>query len=143
MLDYYNSTGRGYWRILTEAVQILYHHPNQIVRHEAAFILGDFPYRKRLERNVAVRHLVTAFKRDPSVVAKHESVEAAGEIFCEASVSAAAHLAKMLRFGWEHPDVLKTAEEAFENILDMMRQKGGYDTTIKELLSWRNPALKI
>ncbi|MBI4174504.1 MAG: hypothetical protein HY517_02565 [Candidatus Aenigmarchaeota archaeon] len=127
-----------YHETLIDAALVLHHHPNQIVRHEAAFVLGDFPYRSESDKFCAVRHLITAFKRDPSVVAQHESVEAAGEVFCAASMGAAAHMAKIIAFKLDHPDVVKTAEESLDNIMAYMQSRPGRDNVLRELSAWRN-----
>ena len=108
------KTEYQYWKTLTDAARILYYHSNQIQRHEAAFVLGQFPYRSEVEQVSAIYFLRKAMRYDPSIVARHEMTEALGETFCVASIGAAADLAKILAFKLDHDDILKTAEEAFE-----------------------------
>ena len=90
-----------------------------------------------LEKCQAVYQLRLSIRRDPSIVAQHEAVEAMGEALCIASIGAAADLAKMLAFGLYHEDVLVTAVEAFENI-DGYLGRRGENELVRELYEWRN-----
>ena len=118
-------------------MQILYHHANPTVQHEAAFVLGELPYHGELERVVAVQTLRMAIRRDPSIIVRHESIEALGELFCIASVGVAADMAKIIRFRHlYHNDIVQTAVEAFDSLLKYLRGKG-YSEAVRELLEWR------
>ena len=126
-----------YWRTLTEAVQVLLHHPNNIVSHEAAFVLAAVPYRDEVHKAVAIRSLRYALRQRSSIVVQHESAEAMGELMGIASVGAAADLAKIIAFPeYHHPDVVQTAEEAFEHILAYIRAQPGWEKTADELVRW-------
>ncbi len=130
-------SGVRYWQILTEATAVLFHHPNPIVRHEAAFVLGEFEYRDEFEKCASIRNLRIASRTDTSIVAKHEAIEALGETFAPYSVGAAADMAKILRWPEHyHPDIVATARGSFYNILKYMRSRG-YNDAVKELLRWK------
>jgi len=93
---------------------ILLYHPNPIVRHEAAYIIGDFNIHD------LVPALIESVKHDPSVVAKHESAEALG--FIKGDVAHTAYRFLQSLFNEEriyddlvyHEDVLVTAKEALK-----------------------------
>ena len=91
---------------------ILLHHPNPIVRHEAAYIIGDFNIHD------LVPALIESVKYDPSIVAKHESAEAMAFIKGEAAKIAYDFLTslfeepKAYEEACYHDDVLMTAKEA-------------------------------
>ncbi len=128
-----------YWQTLTESIYILHFHQNAIVRHEAAFVLADFPYKNNLEKNLAIRTLRIACRFDQSIVVKHETAEALGEFYGIASIGAAADMAKILQFPQlYHQDVVQTAEESFVHILNYLKEQG-YTSTIEELQQWRSP----
>jgi hypothetical protein len=134
------TSEHAYWRTLTEAVQVLYHHPDPIVRHESAFVLSDFPYRRDLEKVTAVRRLRLAVRLDPSVVVQHEALEALGEIFCIASVGAAADAAKIIGFPQRHhPDVIATARETLDSLLGYLRREG-YRSAVRTIRQWSRPS---
>ena len=131
------TSDNRYWQTLTDTARVLHYHGNQIIRHEASFVLAGFPYREELERCEAVRHLRLAIRRDPSIVAQHEATESIGErnLFCISSVGAAAYLAKVLKFRDAHPDVIKTAEESFDHLLRYLEREG-YTDEVAELRLW-------
>jgi hypothetical protein len=60
----------GTWGMLRD---ILLYHPDQIVRHEAAFVIGAV-------NADCAPFLIQALKFDPSIVNKHESAEALGQL---------------------------------------------------------------
>lgn len=132
-----------YEKTLREALYVLHFHPDQIVRHEAAFVLSEFPYRGELEKSLVVRELRSAFREDTSIVAKHEIMEALGEICSPSSVGATADLAKILRFRNKyHEDLVKTAEDAFDNLIAYLEQKDAKEI-VAELKRWTNPKVDI
>lgn len=132
MLNSDTDSENKYWKTLTELARILHHHPNQIVRHEAAFVFGDFQYKNELENNIAIYHLRLSIRRDPSIVGRHESVEALGECATKISIGAAVDLVKLIKFKNDHPDVIKTAEGSLENILEYL-EKQGLNEAVKEI----------
>lgn len=131
---------RAYWGTLTEGAEILFYHPDPIVRHEAAFVLGEVCYRSDLERTVAIRDLRWALRQDPSIVAKHEIAEALGTMFGIGAVGAAADMAKILIFPHlHHPDVVATAREAYGNLVGYLERRG-YTQAVRELGEWTRHA---
>lgn len=94
--------------------KILLHHPNPIVRHEAAYIIGDY--------NIydLVPALIESVKTDPSIVAKHESAEALGFIKGEGANQAYKFLKDLIENPQNydekttHEDVIVTAKEALK-----------------------------
>ena len=136
---------KPYWQTLTEAVEVLHYHPNQIVRHEAAFVLQGFPYACELEKNLAILTLRHSFRCDPSIVVKHESIEAVGEFFGPYSVSVAADLVKMLVYPQVyHPDVVATAEISLGYLFDYFL-KVHWTQASQDLRGWlhmANPKLQ-
>lgn len=56
-------------------VAILSEDPNGIVRHEAAFVLGELYERHIISGDLALQALMRAARCDASVVARHEAIE--------------------------------------------------------------------
>jgi len=54
--------------------KVLQNDPNELVRHEAAFSLGQMGYRS------AIKHLEDATKNDPSMFVRHEAAIALGVV---------------------------------------------------------------
>jgi len=145
MLGRDNQDQRTYFRTLTEAAEILFHHTDPIVRHEAAFVLGEIRYRNDIDRTVAIRSLRLAWRQDPSIVAKHEVIEALGGMCGNAAIGAAADMATILYFSSHypagqhrfHPDVVATAREAYSNLVGYLRKRKGCEEIVRELEAWR------
>ena len=134
-----------YWHVRLDAAFVLHYHHNPIQRHEAAFALGAFTYRDELEKSLAVKHLRYTMRYDPSIVARHEAIEALGSpnTFCILSVSAAADMTKINYLWPDYKDVQATAEETFDNIITWLK-KMKYDDVVQELLQWKRlPRLHI
>ena len=119
------TSNNSYWKTLTLLTQVLFYHPNSIVRHEASFVLGEFKYRGEIEKNHVIHNLRCVIRSDNSVVSKHEAIETLGELLSiPESVGAGTDLAKILRFKeLYHPDVVATAEEAFEYIIAYLKKE--------------------
>jgi len=145
MLGRDHQDRQTYFRTLTEAAEILFHHADPIVRHEAAFVLGEMRYRSDIERTVAIRSLRMAWRQDPSIVAKHEVIEALGGMCGNAAIGAAADMVGILYFSSKyppelhryHPDVVATAREAYGNLVGYLRKRRGCEEIIRELEVWR------
>ena len=129
------NSDNSYWRILTQATYILFHHPNPISRHESAFVLGELKYRCGVDQVTSISNLRLVVRRDSSMVVKHEAAEALGEIHCIASIGAAADLAKIIAFHKYHEDVVATAKGSLDMIIDYLKKKG-YNSTVNELREW-------
>lgn len=126
------------WKALTDSVLVLHLHKNPIVRHEAAFVLGQFDYQQDLERAVAVRNLRFCMREDPAIVPRHEAIEALGEskTFCSYSVGAAADLLKINRFWPDYLDVQATVDEAYSNIKEWLKSQAKFQRVVEELTVW-------
>jgi len=117
-------------RRLEELKDILIYHPNQIIRHEAAFIIGELA-NKGLP--VLIEYLIPVIKFDKSIVAKHEAVEALGRVnHPNDIVNAYRFLCRLTtRKFYEdevyHPDVQQTAKEA----------KSRLEKKLKKLSKWQ------
>lgn len=59
-------------------VSVLISDPHLVVRHEAAFVLGELYARKRIPGGVALKALCDVSKSDTSVVVRHEAAESLG-----------------------------------------------------------------
>jgi deoxyhypusine monooxygenase len=79
--------------------RVLSGDPDSVVRHEAAFVLGE------LADPAGVPALAEAMRRDPSDLVRHESAEALGWI---ATPESAAALKEALKD--RSPEVVRTAE---------------------------------
>ncbi len=102
--------------LLQDLKDILLYHPNPIIRHEAAFIIGEL--------KLPIAHLlIPAVKYDRSIVVKHEAIEALGRTndygdACMAYV----FLKKITKTpekydaGVAHEDVQITAQEALKEL---------------------------
>ncbi|MEK6890413.1 MAG: HEAT repeat domain-containing protein [Nanoarchaeota archaeon] len=130
------------WKALTDTVLVLHLHKNPIVRHEAAFVLGQFDYQQDLERAVAVRNLRFCMREDPAIVPRHEAIEALGEskTFCSYSVGAAADLLKINRFWPDYLDVQATVDEAYSNIKEWLKSRPEFKKVVEELNTWESIA---
>lgn len=109
--------------------EILLHHPDSIVRHEAAFVMGELCLVDEIP------FLVSVFKRDTSIVAKHEAIEAIGFI-CRGFASAGFDTAQLRRYlkylervhevpspfddECSHPDVVRTVEIACQRMRELL-----------------------
>ena len=110
------------------------------MRHEASFVLGEFNYRDKIEKNQVIHNLRRVIRSDNSIVSKHEAIETLGDLLSiPGSVRAGADLAKIIRFReLYHPDIVATAEEAFENLIDYFKKRGnGYENVVNTLKDWR------
>jgi hypothetical protein len=99
------------WRDLKD---ILLYHPDQIVRHEAAFVIGAV-------NAACAPFLIQAIKFDPSLVNKHESAEALGQLTDPELAMVGYRYLKMIfqnpelfDEGVRHRDVLNTIRLALE-----------------------------
>ena len=128
------------WKSLTDSVLVLHFHENPIVRHEAAFILGQINYENDSERTVTVKNLRFSMRQDRDIVPRHESIEALGEenTFCAYSIGAAADMTKINTYWLDYLDIQATVEEAFSNIVEWLKKKEGYEKVVSELLAWKN-----
>lgn len=90
-------------------VEVLRADPNPIVRHEAAFVLGRLKDCGQIEGDAAVSALCVAACEDPSLVVRHEVVEA---LACFEHDEASSVLVNLLSH--DHPDIRATASISLE-----------------------------
>jgi len=100
----------------TDLKDILIYHPDPIVRHEASFVASQLPYHGNL-----VPYLISVVKFDQSIVAKHEAIEALGNV-------GGSEASKVYRFlsriftqrgydeGVYHPDVQATIQHSLREL---------------------------
>lgn len=108
------------WSLLKD---ILLFHPNPIVRHEAAYMIGDF--------NIydLVPALIDSIKYDKSIVAKHESAEALSFIKGPVALTAYNFLKDITENKnnynelIQHEDVQVTALEALKHLEKTIRNQ--------------------
>jgi HEAT repeat protein len=60
---------------------VLQHDPDPIVRHEAAFVIGELAKQERIDSECAAIALRHAALDDPSVVARHEAAESLSSFY--------------------------------------------------------------
>lgn len=90
-------------------VEVLRADPNPIVRHEAAFVLGRLKDCGQIGGDVAVSALCIAACEDPSLVVRHEAVEA---LACFEHDEASSVLVNLLYH--DHSDIRATASISLE-----------------------------